>query len=706
MKILQIVPELNSGGVERGTVDFASYLVRKGHHSIVVSAGGGLVKDMIANGVEHYTLPVHLKSLFNVFAQAKTLAKILRSQKVDVVHARSRVPAWIALIACRRVGIPLITTCHGVYSTHGLSRVMGWGRVVIAISNAVSRHMKQNFDVSHSRLRLIHRGVNLDEFEQADIKNSKSPIDAQNPFTIVIVGRITPIKGHPILLKAMARVTRVIPHVKLKIIGSSSKQRYLDELEHMTRDLNLQDSVEFMGSRPDVSELLKHAHLLVAPAVGEEAFGRVLIEAGACQIPVIASCIGGIVDIIEDGVDGFLVPASDPSALAETIIKVIRNPSHAAQMAKRLQRKVYDKFNDQLMFEKTLDVYAEVIERKRILIIKLTALGDVILSTASIKAIRNKFPNAHIAVLVERACREVLKDNPFIDDLITMEKPANHDINRLIRLGRVLTRERFDLVIDLQNNRLSRVLAYLSGSFVRLGYRVKKYDFLMSKLIPNEMNNINPIDHQFKLLEAIGVSASDKTLTLESNKSSRLWLDGFLKEHWMGQDQILVGINPGSSPQWKTKQWYAERYAKVIDELSHNNIRVILTGTKHDSQLIKDIVMYAKSKPINACAKTSIPELIALIERCEVFISSDSAPLHIAASVKTPFIAIFGPTDPRRHVPPSKLKHAVLWKQPKCSPCYLKKCKLGLICMKDISVNDVLTEVKRLLNSQAIPQSI
>jgi len=161
--------------------------------------------------------------------------------------------------------------------------------------------------------------------------------------------------------------------------------------------------------------------LLVAPAVGEDAFGRVMIEAGACGVPVIASRIGGIVDVVEHGADGILVPAGDAAALAEAILSVLRDPEYAERLAKNLKQKVYDKFSDQKMFERTLVVYEEAIQQKKILVMKLSALGDVILSTPSLRAIRKKYPQAKIVALVGRAAHAVLRHCPYVDDVLTFE---------------------------------------------------------------------------------------------------------------------------------------------------------------------------------------------------------------------------------------------------------------------------------------------
>ena len=304
MNVLQILPELKSGGVERGTVDLAKFLKRNNHVSIVVSAGGPLVGDLTSAGVIHYALPVHKKSPLSVIRCVKAVAKIVDKEKVDIIHARSRVPAVIAFFVSRRTSVPFVTTCHGFYSKNLLSRIMGWGKLVIVGSHIIGKRMRDDFGTPHHKIRLIHRGVNLEEFKWRDVE----PANSKQEIIIGMIGRITPIKGHALFLRAMARVTRVFSNVKIQIIGDAPKPQYKEELLSLTRRLGLTHNVQFLGTRYDIPELLSKMNVLVVPSVGEEAFGRVAIEAGACGVPVVATRMGGLVDIIDQEKDGLLIP--------------------------------------------------------------------------------------------------------------------------------------------------------------------------------------------------------------------------------------------------------------------------------------------------------------------------------------------------------------------------------------------------------------
>ena len=287
MNILQILPELNVGGVETGTVDLAKYLVAQGHTSVVVSNGGPLAAQLQSEGSKHYTLPVQKKNLFTMYLCIGKLAGIIQKEKIDIVHARSRVPAWIAFFACRQTEAHFLTTCHGYYSSHFFSKVMGWGKMVIAISEAVGRHMVHDFATPAENIRVIPRSVDLEKFNLP-----RAPKDDKNAFTVVMIGRITPLKGHPYFLKAMARVIHQLPGVKVQIIGDAppKKQAYKDDLVLLVKRLGISERVEFFGNRWDIPEFLSKADCLVLSTTTQEAFGRVVIEAQAAGVPVVAAC--------------------------------------------------------------------------------------------------------------------------------------------------------------------------------------------------------------------------------------------------------------------------------------------------------------------------------------------------------------------------------------------------------------------------------
>ncbi|MFH0840349.1 MAG: glycosyltransferase [Candidatus Omnitrophota bacterium] len=707
MNILQILPELEVGGVERGAVDLAGYLVQRGHKSVVISGGGGLVKRLLREGSRHYKLPVGKKSPITIIMMIRKVAKIVLEEDIDIVHARSRVPAIIGSIAAKLTNRIFITTAHGYYNTGFFSRPMSWGRFVIVASRDMAEHMMKDFATPYDRIRLIPRGVNLDEFkflkQDADSGSEKSP--RKKDFVIGVISRITPLKGHADLFRAVAMIFRKMPNVKLLVVGDAphSKPRYREELEALTRQLGISSVVEFMGQRPDIPEILSKLDVLVLPTRTPEAFGRVIIEAQAVGIPVVATRVGGITDIIRDGENGLLAFPEDPLAIAEAITKLFKDSGLARSIAVRARKDVEEKYSLTSMAEKTVKVYEDAIKLKKILVIKLSALGDVILSIPSLQAIRKKFPEAVIKMLVGEASSSVLESCPYINERIIFE-PDKRDKTwkGLLKLAGRLRKEDFGIVVDLQNNRTSHLLSFLAMANLRYGYDNGKWSIFLNKKIKDSGAPAEPITHQFRTLAMIGIERKNEVPQLWPKKEDYEWVDDFLGQNWIDERRILVGINVAASTRWQSKRWPVEEIAELCDVLARkHDIRAVLTGTAEDIAPAKKAAKLSASKPIIAAGKTDIMQLAALISRFRVYVTTDSAPLHIAAAVKVPVVALFGPTDPERHM--TKVKDSTVLKSDiKCSPCYKPVCSKNNRCMKGIKAEDVLKAVERYFNRDTL----
>lgn len=695
MNILQILPSLDIGGVETGTVDLARYLVSHGHKAIIVSGGGRLVKELEEMGARHHELPVGKKSLFTVIRMVGELCDIIRREDVDVVHARSRVPGLIAYVACKMTGRVFITTAHGYYKKGPLSSVMSWGRFVIAASNIMAKYMARDFHVPYERIRLIPRGVDLSKFMFRDPHNYEI-----NGFTIGMVSRITPLKGHGDFIKAISIVARAIPNLKVLIAGSAPKDKYKEDLESLIRGLGLGGVVEFIGPVADVSGFMCSLDLLVSATTTPEAFGRVIIEAQASGVPVVATKVGGVVDIIEDGITGLLCLAANPKDMADKIMRLYNDRVLWKEMATESRKRVEKDFNAEVMMQRTIAVYKESLECQNILVIKMSAIGDVILSIPSLKAIRARYPKANIKVLVGLAAREVLDRCPYINGVIVCDfKEKDRGWRGLWRLGVELRKDCFDMVLDLQNNRKSHMLAYLSGAPLRYGYDNRKFSFLLNRKQKDDAPYLDPLDHQFRTLRLAGIKPVDKILELWPSEYDEKEIEKFLADNWVKSSQPLVGVAVCASRRWYSKNWPPSHIVQLCDRLAKElNMRVVLTGSKDDVRLADYIIKHVRSKPINAVGRTDIPELAALIRHFNVFLAPDSAPLHIASAVATPTIALFGPTDPARHIVP--MRDSVVLRQNNemnCPPCYKNICTRKVSCMKRITVDEVFAAVKDLM---------
>ncbi|MFH0790279.1 MAG: lipopolysaccharide heptosyltransferase II [Candidatus Omnitrophota bacterium] len=696
MNILQILPELHVGGVETGTIDLAGYLIKRGHKAVVVSAGGELVKELEAIGARHYKLPVHKKSIFTIMKMIPCLIEIIQKEEIEIVHARSRVPAWIAYFACRRTKRVFITTCHGFYKKHLFSCVMGWGRRVIVLSNVIARHRIDDFGVAYECIKLIPRSVDTGKFKYICPSAKR-----KTEFNIGIIGRITPIKGHMHFIKAAAKASRSIPGLKIWIVGDApvSKEAYKEQLQILVKRLGLKQNTEFLGTQRDIPAILSHLDLLVLATTTQEAFGRVIIEAQAAGVPVVAAKVGGVVDIIKDGKTGLLVPPGDSTTMGEAMVRIFQHKELADQLAEAAYKRVQEEYSLETMGKNTLAVYQDACSNFKILIVKFSSLGDVILSTAGIKAIREKFPkNYKISFLVDEECKDVLLSCPYIDELLICDlNGKDKGLSGIFKLGTILRKKNFDIVIDLQNNRKSHLLAGFILAYERYGYNNKKFAFLLNHSIKDDKSPIGPVSHQFRILKMLGVDLREQpSLELWPQDRDRRYIADFLNSEWINLKPKLVGINISASSRWLTKNLPLDHVVEVCKELNRRDMRVVITGTEKDLCLANTLISrLGNVKLINACGKTSINQLVCLIERCGVYISCDSAPLHIAAAVKTPFIALFGPTDPRRHLPPAK-KFVLLKANLSCGPCYKSKCP-AVKCMAAIKPEEIVEAVEKLL---------
>ncbi len=673
MNVLQIVPKLEVGGVERGVVDFSKFLVSSGNKSVVVSGGGALVKELKSHNAIHYTFPVYKKNPLTIFYCYKKILPILIKENIDIIHVRSRVPGIIGYFLSQKTQIPLISTCHGYYSVNIFSRFMAWTKFVICPSQIIASHMIEDFSVPPFKIRVIERSVDLERFKFYPFKEKR-----KDKFIISVIGRLTSLKGHKYFLKSLTKVVRAFPFIQAQIIGTG-KKNYEEELKMLARRLSLSNYVKFLGKRDDIPQILKETHLIVVPSICEEAFGRVVIEAQSVGTPVIAFSVGGIKDLIEDEITGLLVSPKDTDVLAQKIIYLIRNPQKCQKISLNARKFVENKFTVESMAKRTLKVYREAKTTQRILIIKISALGDVILSTPSLRAIRRKFKSAQIFLLTGKRGFSVLKNSPYIDEFLVIDEEKMNSFKYIWNFCEKLRLMSFDVSIDLQNSKKTHILAFLGGVKKRYGYN-RKMGFLLNYKIKPPLKVISPIEHQKYLLDKIGAGLEDLSLELWLSDEDLKKAKEILKTHTHLSIKKLIGINLGGSKKWETKRWNKKTLLEFINLLSKEGFLSVLTGTKEHLELAEFLESSLGKKIINLCAKTNLRELMGIIKLLPLYVSLDSAPLHIALSLGKKVIAIFGPTLPEKHLPPLKNCY-VIRKNLKCLGCYKKKCKT-LKCME------------------------
>ncbi|NMJ39984.1 glycosyltransferase family 4 protein [Roseomonas sp. JC162] len=369
--VLQVLPSLVSGGVERGTLEIAEALIAAGFRAFVASAGGQMVAPLEALGARHVTLPLDTKSPAGIWRNAGALAELVRAEGIGILHARSRAPAWSALIAARRTGARFVTTYHGTYNEgfpgkRLYNSVMARGDRVIAISEFIAGIVRDRHHVPADRLRVILRGIDERLFDPARVSADRvAALRAawavpQDRPVVMLPGRITRWKGQGVLVEAMARLPG--DAVALLVGDSGAKAGFREELEARIATLGLRDRVRLVGHGADMPAALLLADVMVHASTDAEAFGRTVIEAQAMERVVVASDLGGPRETVEDGVTGFRVPPGDPAALAAALTRVLAMPAdERAAMGARARAAVLARCTTARMAAATLAVYRELL---------------------------------------------------------------------------------------------------------------------------------------------------------------------------------------------------------------------------------------------------------------------------------------------------------------------------------------------------------
>ena len=370
LRVLQVLPALDSGGVERGTVEIARALAENGGMALVASRGGRLTAAIGRAGARHVALPLASKSPLAIWRNAGRLAELALREEVRIIHARSRAPAWSAWLAARRAGARFVTTYHGVYG-EGLpgkrlyNSVMAKGERVIAISRYVAAHVQARHGVGRDRLRLIPRGVDTALFDPDAVtadrlvqlaRDWRLPDGAP---VVLLPARLSRWKGQAVLLDAMAMLRR--PDAVCVLLGDG-RPGFARELERQARKLGIADRLRLAGHCDDMPAALMLASAAVHASTRPEAFGRSVIEAQAMGRPVIAADDGGAAETVEQGVTGWRVTPNDPAALAAALDHALAlSPADLAALGARARASVCANYTTAAMQAATLDVYRELL---------------------------------------------------------------------------------------------------------------------------------------------------------------------------------------------------------------------------------------------------------------------------------------------------------------------------------------------------------
>jgi len=332
---------------------------------------------------------------------------------------------------------------------------------------------------------------------------------------------------------------------------------------------------------------------------------------------------------------------------------------------------------------------------QKILLIKLRAIGDVLLSTIVLKNLRHHFPQAQIDFLTEPASREVLEANPSIDHIVIFDRNVEGNLSFFSRLRKT----GYDLVIDLFGNPRTALMTFLSGARFRVGYPFRGRRYAYNILAHSRRGEIHNIEFNLDALRALGIEIVDRQIPFAISNKDEEFISAFVRQRGL-EGENLVALNPSGT--WYTKRWGLKKFAELGDALTRlYNVRVALLwgpGELQAAQQIRELMM----QPAFIPPPTTLKQLGALLKRCLFVVSNDTAPMHLAAVLGVPTLGIFGPTNPYLQGPIGEQSSWVRLDGLECLGCNLTACPIGHICMERLSVEAVLNAVEKLLRKNQI----
>jgi len=353
---------------------------------------------------------------------------------------------------------------------------------------------------------------------------------------------------------------------------------------------------------------------------------------------------------------------------------------------------------------------------KKILITRTDRIGDVLLSTPAVKALRKRYPQSHIALMVRPYARDIVLGNPYLDEIIVYDKyGAQRNIWKSIKFAWGLKRKKFDLALVLHPTNRAHLVTFLAGIKKRIGFNLK-FGFLLTDKIEHKKQEgqRHELEYTLDVVRSLGIEPEDKDLPspcaqglglfMSIRKDSEMYVEEFLASQGVQKVDKMIALHPGAS--CPSKIWPAERFAQVADKLAGEfKVRVVVVAGPDDVDKGKNLINLMRCDCIDACGKTTLSQLASLLRRCCLFISNDSGPVHIATAVGVPVIAVFGRgqpgLSPRRWGPTGK-NDIVLHKDVGCRECLAHNCQKGFACLQAISAQEVLAAARKLLDTYSI----
>lgn len=325
----------------------------------------------------------------------------------------------------------------------------------------------------------------------------------------------------------------------------------------------------------------------------------------------------------------------------------------------------------------------------RILIIQLRRIGDVLMCTPAVRALREHFPQSHMAFLVEDQCSDLLSLNPHLDEVIAVDRDRYRNPFYWLKKIRQIRKGRPDLVIDFLGNPRSAYISFLSGARRRVGYDIPGRRLFYNTLIRDDPTGVYSAAYKLRVLRHLGIESSDVRLDFSVSGDAKTFAERFFRECGVDQNRLVLSISPTSRRRFR--RWPPERFARLADWLiSHLRAQVVLLWGPGEKKVVQEVRGQMKERPIVSPETKNLLQLGAIIERCDLHIGNDNGTKHVAVAVGKPTITIYGPEDPRSWTYPDRLRHRFLKAQTDCPDCEKIKHKCNhLTCLNQITSEDV-----------------
>ncbi len=380
--ILQIIPSLHSGGVERGVVDTAIELKKQGFNPLIASNGGEMTRQLENNGVKHIKLNLQTKNPLKIFSNVKKVKKIIEENQVDLIHTRSRAPMISTYFACKNnPKIKTVSTIHGPYSVKFGNKTLSKLKLlynsfmfktdaVITVSNFIKEYSIENYqklfdEKLSAKITTIPRGVDINTFDPEKISPSKiadlvKEWQIPDKKIILFPARITSWKGHELLIEALKHVKN--DYICVFVGSDHGHKDFAQKIKQKIINKNLDSKIKFLGNQKDMPSIYCTSNIVISASTKPEAFGRVAIEAQAMKKIIIATNIGGSLETIIDGQTGFLVKNKDPLDMAEKIDYALGLcDEEAKEIGENARNHIIKNFTNQKMLDSTIEIYKKLL---------------------------------------------------------------------------------------------------------------------------------------------------------------------------------------------------------------------------------------------------------------------------------------------------------------------------------------------------------